>query len=66
MQEVGKFNLKKKVITNVFEKYMNFSINNKLSFIESFQFISASLDNLVLDNHKYLRQELDNNLLNLI
>ena len=26
---------------------MNFSINNKLSFIDSFQFLSSSLDSLV-------------------
>ena len=43
MQEIGKFN----VIPNGLEKYMRFSIKNKLSFIDSFQFLSASLDSLV-------------------
>ena len=47
MQELGKFNIKLNVITNGLEKYMSFSINNKLSFIDSFQFLSSSLDNLV-------------------
>ena len=49
---------------------MNFSINNKLSFIDSFQFLSYSLDNLVKnlakDDFKYLRQEFDKNVLDLV
>ena len=46
MQELGKFNLKINVIPNGLGKYINFSINNKLSFINSFQFLSSSLDSL--------------------
>ena len=49
---------------------MSFSINNKLSFIDSFQFLSSSLDSLVknLSNYdfKYLSQEFDNNVLDLV
>ena len=49
---------------------MSFSINNKLSFIDSFQFLSSSLDslsnNLAKDDSKYLSQELDNNVLDLV
>ena len=45
------------------EKYMSFSINNKFSFIDSFQFLSSSLDGLIKnlgkDNFKYLSQEFD-------
>ena len=41
MQELGKFNLKINVIPNGLEKYMSFSINNKLSLIDSFQFLSS-------------------------
>ena len=67
MQELGKFNLKINVIPNGLEKYMSFSINNKLSFIDSFQFLSSSLDslikNLVKDDFKYFSQEFDNNVL---
>ena len=46
MQELGKFNLKINVMPNGLGKYINFSINNKLSFINSFQFLSSSLDSL--------------------
>ena len=34
--ELDKFNLKINAIPNGLEKYMNFSVNNKLSFIDSF------------------------------
>ena len=57
------------VIPNELEKYMSFSINNNLSFIDSFQFLSSSLDSLVInsgkDAFKYLSQEFDNNVLDL-
>ena len=36
MQELGKINLKMSVIPNALEKYMSFTINNKLSCIDSF------------------------------
>ena len=43
---------------------MSFSINNKLSFIDSSQFLSSSLDSLVEtlnnDDFEYLSQEFDN------
>ena len=48
---------------------MSFTIN-KLRFIDCFQFLSSSLDSLVKylseDNFKYLSQEFDNNVLDLI
>ena len=70
MQELGKFNLKINVIPNELEKYMSFSINNKLRFIDSFQFQNSSLDplvkNLRKDDFKFLSQEFDNNLLDLV
>ena len=47
MQELGKFNLKINIIANGLEKYMSLTINNKLSFVDSFQFLSSSLDSLV-------------------
>ena len=65
MQELGKFNLKIYVMSNGLEKYMSFSINNKLRFIDKFQFLSSLLENLVKNlaknNFKYLSQEFDNN-----
>ena len=49
---------------------MSFTINNKLRFIDSFQFFSSSLDSLVKnlgkDDFKYLSQEFDNNVLDLV
>ena len=52
------------------EKYINFSIKNKLSFIDSVQFLSSSLDSIVKNlNKNYfkcLSQEFDNNVLNLL
>ena len=70
MQEIIKFNFKINVILNGSEKHMSFSINNKLSFINSFKFLSSSLDslvkNLAKDDFKYLSQEFDNNVLDLV
>ena len=49
---------------------MSFSINNKLRFTDSFQFLSSSLDSLVKnlgkDDFKYLSQESDNDVLHLV
>ena len=48
---------------------MSFIINNKLVFIDSFQFLSSSLDSLVRnlskDYIKYLIEEFDTNVLDL-
>ena len=66
MQELGKFYLKIRVLPNELEKYMSFTINNKLSFIDSFQFLSFSLHSLVKNlnkaDFKYLSQEFDNSI----
>ena len=65
MQELGKFNVKINVLPNGLKKYMTFSINSKLSFIGSFQFLRSSLDsivkNLAIDHFKYLSQVFDIN-----
>ena len=49
---------------------MSFTIDNKLSFIDRFQFLSSSLDSLVKNikknDFKYLSQEFDNNALDLV
>ena len=48
---------------------MSLSVINKIAFIDSFQFLSSSLDSLVKylgkDNFKYLSQKFDNNILDL-
>ena len=65
MQELDKFNLQISVTPNGLEKYLSYTINNKLSFIDSFQFLISSLDSLVKnlnkDNFRYLSQEFDKN-----
>ena len=70
MEKLGKFNLKLNAIPNGLEKYMSFTINNKLSFIDSFQFLSSSLDilvkNLSKNDFKNSSEEFDNNVLDLV
>ena len=70
MQKLRKFNLEKNVIPNRLKKYMSFSLNNKLSFIDCFQFLMSSLGSLVknLDKNgfRYLNQEIENNVLDLV
>ena len=62
--------LKVNIIPNELEKYVSFTVNNKLNFIDSFQFLSSSLNNLVKnlgkDDFKYLSQEFDNMVLDLV
>ena len=49
---------------------MSFTINSKLSFIGSFQFLNSSLDSLVKnlkeDGFKYLSEEFNKNKLDLV
>ena len=70
MHELGKFDLEINFTRNGLEKYMSFSMNNKLGFIDSFQFLSSSLDSLVKNlgkiDFKYLSQEFDNTVLDLV
>ena len=67
MQELGKFYLKVSVISNGLDKY---TINNKLIFIDNFQFLSSSIasvvKNLNKDNFRYLSQKFDNNVLDVV
>ena len=64
MQELSKLNL------NGLEQYTSLTINDKLSFIERFQFLSSSLDisvkNSNNDDFKYLSQDFDKNKLDLV
>ena len=70
MQKLGKFSFKTNITPNGLEKYMTFNISNKLVFIDSFQFLSSSLDsllkNLGKDDFKYLSQEFYSNILDLV
>ena len=70
MEVLGKFSLKISVTPKWLERYMSFTINNKLSFMESFQLLSSALDSLVnnlnRDDFKCLSQEIENNVLDLV
>ena len=56
IKEVSKFDVKLSVITNGLEKYMAFTINRNLVFIDSVQFMNSSLDSLVknLSDHDFV------------
>ena len=70
MQELGKFDLKMNFILNRLEKYANFSLIIKLVIIDSFQFLSSSLDrfikNLGKNYFKHLSQEFDSEVIDLV
>ena len=46
-KDLSRFNVKINVIPNELEKYMAFTINKNLVFIDSMQFMNCSLDKLV-------------------
>ena len=46
-KELSKFNIKISVIPNGYEKYMAFTLNKTLVFIDSMLFMNSSLDKLV-------------------
>ena len=58
IREMGKFDVKISVIPNGLEKYMTFTVNKNLVFIDSNQFMNSGLDSLVKtlsnDDFKYL------------
>ena len=70
MKEIGKFDVKVSVIPNGLEKYLAFTINRNLVFIDSMQFINSSLDvlvkNLSDNDFKHLSEEFSGELLKLI
>ncbi|CAB3991349.1 Gastrula zinc finger [Paramuricea clavata] len=47
MQEIGKFKMDVNVIPNNMEKYISFSLDKNLVFIDSIQFMASSLEALV-------------------
>ena len=56
IKKVSKFDVKVSVIPNGLEKYMAFTINRNLVFIDSMQFMNSSLDSLVknLSDHDFV------------
>ena len=70
MQAIGKSDVKISVIPNGLVKYMAFTVNNNLVFIDSMQFMNSSLDTLVKKfsemDFKYSLQEFSADLLELV
>ena len=66
IKEIGKFDVKVNVIANGLEKYMAFTINTNLVFIDSMQFMNCSLDSLIKnlsdDDFKNLSKEFSDDL----
>ena len=65
-----KFDVKVSFIPNGLEKYMAFTINTNLVFINSMQFMNSSLDSLVKDlsnnDFKFLSEEFSGKFLELV
>ena len=61
MNEINKFDLKVDVISNGLEKYMAFTVNENLVFIDSIKFGNSSLENPLKNfsdsDFKYLSEE---------
>ena len=61
IKEISNFDVKVDVILNGLEKYMAFTINRNLLFIQSMQFMNSSLDSLVKNledkDFKYLSEK---------
>ena len=70
IKEISKFDVKVSVIPNGLEKYMSFTINTNLIFIDSMEFMNSSLDSLVKNlsnsDFKYLSEEFSSEFLKLV
>ena len=70
IQEIDEFDVEISVIPNGLEKYMAFTINKNLIFIDSMQFINSSLNvlvrNLSDNDFKHLSQDFRGDLLKLV
>ena len=68
--ELNKFDVKIDIIPNRLEKYMTFSLNKNVVFIDRMQFMSSSLEQLVKhlsdDDFKYLTKEFSSKTLELL
>ena len=70
IKEISNFDVKVNVIPNGLEKYMAFTINRNLVFIDSMQFMNSSLDslvkNLIDEDFKHLSKEFSGEFLKLV
>ena len=69
-KELGKFNVKISVVPNGLEKYMDFTVNKNLVFIDSMEFMNSRLDslvkNLMSEDFKYFSEEFSGEYLKLV
>ena len=69
-KELGRFDIKISVIPNRLEKYMSFTINKNVIFIDSMQFMNCNLDKLAKNlsdkDFKYLSEEYSGEQLKLV
>ena len=70
IKEIGKFDVGVSARSSGLEKYMAFTINNNLVFIDRMQFMNSSLNALVKNlsdnDFKYLLEEFSSDLLELV
>ena len=70
MQGINKFDVKLNVVPNSLEKYMAFTINNNLVFIDNMEFLNSNLNKLVKslsdNDFKNSSQEFGGDLLQLV
>ena len=70
IKEISKFDVKVSAIPNGLEKYMAFTVNKNLVFIDSMQFMNSGLDsfvkNLSDNDFKYLSEEFSGIFLELV
>ena len=70
IKEISNFDVKVSVIPNGLEKYMAFTINRNVFFIDSMQFMNSSLDSLVKNlgnkDFKYLSEEFSGKFLEIV
>ena len=70
IKEIRKSDVKVSVIPNGLEKYMVFTINKNLVFIDGMQFLNSGLDslvqNLLNNDFKYLSEEFSGKFLELV
>ena len=70
IKEISKFDVKVSVIPNGLEKYMPFTVNTNLFFIDSIQFMNSSLDSLVKNlsdnDFKYMSEEFSGEIFDLV
>ena len=70
LEELSKFNCKINVIPNGLERYMSFTLNGNMAFIDSMLFMNSSLTklakNLGSEDFKYLSEEFSGEKLELV